>query len=84
MDELGRAFHEFYKLGNSGFWCCIKLDFDYNYVVYATLTSSEIGKNNDEHEPKIYVRSCDIDTEKGMIEFLKKVVKEAKEYERIS
>ncbi len=84
MTELGKAFHDFYKLGGSGRWCCVKLDFDYNYAAYIRLTPSgfNVKFREDGHKPAIQIQSCNIDTEKGMVEFLERAVKEAKEYEK--
>jgi len=85
MDKLGKAFKEFYKLGKSGFWCCIELDFDHNYTAYIIMIPSSFSRGyfnpNQPHEPTISIQTDKVDT-KGMISFLKKAVKEAKKYEK--
>ena len=79
--ELGAAYQEFYKLGASGFWCCIDLSLDYNYAAYISLTPAERGENA-KHEVAVNVQSCEINTDEGMIKFLNLAVKEALKYER--
>ena len=81
MTRLGKAFSDFYKLGASHYWCCVKIDFDYNYVAYVELTPSGFKKSGfnkeDKHEPAIKMQNHDNFDEQGMAEFLEKVVKKA-------
>lgn len=79
--ELGKAFSEFYKLGASDKWCCLNISFDYNYVAYISLIPSGYNRKG-KHEPVVDIQSTEIDTEKGMIEFLKRAVTIAKLYEK--
>ena len=86
FNNVHDAMIAFQNLRKSGFWCCLKIDCDYNYATYITLTPSGfIGGRFDreeEHEPVITVQESEGGIE-DLAALICQAVIEAKDYERV-
>jgi hypothetical protein len=52
--NIHSAMEVFTKLRNSGKWCCLKIDSDYNFIWYVKLTRTELKDENPNHDTTIW------------------------------
>jgi len=86
--EVTAALAKFQKLRESGFWCCLEINCDYDYVTTISLTPSGFAKGKrydkeDKHEPSIIVNETEVNGLKGLVKAINQAVKEATEYEKV-
>ena len=81
FNNVADAMIPFQELRESHNWCCLKIDCDYNYATYISLTASSFSGKNEDHKPNVTVQ----ETEGGLAnlaELICKAVMKAKEYEQ--